>query len=169
MNEDRHVGFDLKTAKSILKSLAAFHATGFGIKYKQPEKFQIIKDTFKNAMPDSEGPPPDDGPPEHIVLQKIIELHEFQPYKSQLQTLKKNLLPLIQRYMGGGLEPWNTVVHGDFWGNNIMVTKNGEPVAVKILDFQTCKYLTYVRDVVFFLLTSLRDDVFQQSFDYLLR
>lgn len=158
----------MKTAESILKSLAAFHATGFGIKYKQPEKFQIIQDTFKNAMPAPEGPPPDDGPPEHIILQKIIELHEFQPYKTKLQNLKNNLLPLVERYMGGQLEPWNTVAHGDFWGNNIMV-KNGEPVAVKMLDFQACKYQTYVRDVVFFLLTSLRDDVFQQNFDYLLR
>lgn len=170
------MGFDLETAKSILKSLAAFHATSFGVKFKQPEKFQIIKNFLENSAlkpptikEGSEGPPP--GPPEDLLLTKLINLPECQKYKPQLQNLQDHKTSHIERFSGGGLEPYNTVVHSDFWSNNIMVTKpieNG-PVKVKILDFQVCQYSSFVRDVTFFMFTSVRDDVLKQHLDYLLK
>lgn len=169
------MGFTLEAAKSILKSLAAFHATGFGIKFKQPENFKILEEFFESAkfkpppvQPD--GPPPPE-PPETLLLEKLITLPDFERYKSQLQYRKDHQLPMMERHMGGGLEPWNTVSHGDFWGNNIMITKpreNGE-ISVKILDYQVCNYSTYSKDVIFFLLTSLRDEVVKNHLDDLLR
>lgn len=170
------MGFDLETAKSALKSLAAFHATGFGLKFKQPEKFQIIKNFLENsALPPpipkegSKGLPP--GPPEDLILTKLMTLPQFQSFKPQLQNLQNNKISHIQRSVGGGLEPYNTAVHSDFWSNNIMVTKPGEngAVKVKILDFQACQYSSFVRDVTFFLLTSVRDDVLREHLDDLLR
>lgn len=170
------MGFDLETAKSILKSLADFHATGFGLKFKQPEKFQIIKNFLENSAltpptpkEGSNGPPP--GPPEDLLLTKLMNLPECQNFKPQLQNLQNNKISHIERFVGGGLEPYNTVVHSDFWSNNIMVTKPGEngPVKVKILDFQACQYSSFVRDVTFFLLTSVRDDVLREHLDNLLR
>lgn len=117
----------------------------------------------------SEGPPP--GPPEDLLLKKLMDLPEFQSFKAQLQKLQDNKISHIERFEGGGLEPYNTVVHSDFWSNNIMVTKplENDPVKVKILDFQACQYSSFVRDVTFFMLTSLSDDVLKEHLDYLLR
>lgn len=168
------MGFTLEAAKSILKSLAAFHATGFGIKFKQPENFKILEEFFEGAkfqpppvQPD--GPPPE--VPEDLLLEKLITLPDFEHYKSQLQYRKDHQSPMMERILGGGLEPWNTVSHGDFWGNNIMITKPSEngTIPVKILDYQVCRYSTYSKDVIFFLLTSLRDEVVKNHLDDLLR
>lgn len=100
-----------------------------------------------------------------------MDLPEFQSFKAQLQKLQDNKISHIERFEGGGLEPYNTVVHSDFWSNNIMVTKplENDPVKVKILDFQACQYSSFVRDVTFFMLTSLSDDVLKEHLDYLLR
>lgn len=154
--------------------MAAFHATGFGIKFKQPENFKILEDFFEKSKPKPPADKPDNPPPEmpeDMLIGKLLELPDFEQYKSQLQYRKDNQLPIMERFFGGGLEPWNTVMHADFWGNNIMITKPQENggIGVKILDYQVCKYSTYSRDLIFFLLTSLRDEVAKHHFDNLLR
>lgn len=163
------MGFDLHAAKSTLKALAAFHATSLGLKFKRPDKFAFIKKFLEDSVPKPPGgehKPPE--PREGLLLEKLIEYPGCKPYKKQLQQFKDNLNPNANMFSGGGLEPWSTVVHSDFWVNNIMVTKlrfDSQRPPVKILDFQVCHYSSYVKDVLFFLLTSLRDEVLKQSFD----
>lgn len=165
------MGFDLHAAKNTLKALAAFHATGLGLKFKRPDKFEFIKKFLENSKP---GPPkPSEGnkppePREGQLLEKIIEFPSCQPYRKQLEQFKNNLPSMSDMFSGGGLEPWSTVVHSDFWVNNIMVTTrrfDSQRAPVKILDFQVVHYSSYAKDVLFFLLTSLRDEVLRQSFD----
>lgn len=196
VNEDRHVGFDLEAAKTTLKTLAALHATVLGMKFKKPKQFDVIKayleDTapkFPPGGPPPGGPPPErlphggpppeglphggpppGGPPDRLILEKLNNLPSCQAYKAHVQRLIDNMVPWMQGIRGAGVEPWSTVAHSDFWGNNIMVARSKDkPVAVKFLDFQIYQYSSYARDVGFFMLTSLSDEVLRNHFEELLR
>lgn len=163
------MGFDLHAAKSTLKALAAFHATSLGLKFKRPDKFAFIKKFLEESVP-APPKPPGDKPPEpreKLLLEKLLEFPSCKPYKKQVQQFIDNMGP-TNMFSGGGIEPWATVVHSDFWVNNIMVTKrrfDSQIPPVKILDFQICHYSSYAKDVLFFLLSSLREEVLKQSFD----
>lgn len=164
------MGFDLHAAKSTLKALAAFHATSLGLKFKRPDKFAFIKKFLQDSAPKPPSGEPTKAPVprEGLLLGKLLEYPGCQPYKKQLQQFKDNMKPNANMFSGGGVEPWSLVVHSDFWVNNIMVTKHrfdSQKPPVKILDFQVCHYSSYAKDVLFFLLTSLRDEVLTQSFD----
>lgn len=186
VNEDRHVGFDLEAAKTTLKTLAALHATVLGMKFKKPKQFDVIKSYLEHTAPklppgvpppggppskgSPHGGPPPGSPPDDLILQKLIDLPSCQAYKKHVERLIDNMVPMIQSTRGAGLEPWSTVSHTDFWGNNIMVAKSKDkPVAVKFLDFQMYQYSSFARDVGFFMLTSLKDEMLKNHFEQLLR
>ncbi|XP_066257295.1 uncharacterized protein [Euwallacea similis] len=170
INEDRHIGFDLEAAKAILKTLARFHGIPLAMKFKNPEFFEVIKKTLEHpnfSGPPKNGPPEDAVDPDDLMWENIVKIPACQPYVSNLKKLQENLLPMPERFIGGGKEPWNTVSHNDFWVNNMLIKVPG--YLVKLLDFQGCSYSSFARDLVFFLLTSVRDEIQQTHFDDLLR
>ncbi|XP_030767109.1 uncharacterized protein LOC115890898 [Sitophilus oryzae] len=177
-NEDRFIGFDLITAKGILKKLALFHAIPIALRSKDPEQYKIVKEFLDTPHPHPpKGPPGEDnknGPPEghegpdKLLLKAIQNIPECSPFVARLE-------PLLNKPMGPpgsqpGVEPWATISHGDFWVNNVMIKPQpGKEPLVKLVDFQGCRYQSFARDVVFFFLTSLRNDVHKEHFDDLLR
>ncbi|XP_066154575.1 uncharacterized protein [Euwallacea fornicatus] len=175
INEDRLKGFDLETSKAVLKALAEFHAVPLAAKFKKPDLAKTIRDFLASTVPLFPEPPAKEGlndfvVPELLVLNKTLEIPACQDYVKNLKHIKKNFATINQGLVGPALEPWSTISHNDFWTNNIMVKpqKNGKTL-VKILDFQVCIYTSYARDVIFFLLTSLQDDVQRRHLDSLLR
>lgn len=67
--------------------------------------------------------------------------------------------------------PFNTLCHGDFWVNNMMIgyeKGNDQPKAMKIIDFQFIKFGTLAEDVIFFLFTSVGHCAFPSKIDHLL-
>ncbi|KAJ9600540.1 hypothetical protein L9F63_026323 [Diploptera punctata] len=78
------------------------------------------------------------------------------------------------------IEPFATMVHNDFWVNNMMFKyeqysnetnnlKNEEiPIAIKFIDFQITIYESPVRDLLFFLFTSSEDGLIDKYFDHLI-
>jgi hypothetical protein len=69
-------------------------------------------------------------------------------------------------------EPYATLIHADFWVNNMMFCYEMDekvPVCVKFLDFQIVQYSSPVRDLIFFLYTSTADGVRRENQDDLIR
>ncbi|CAH1126783.1 unnamed protein product [Ceutorhynchus assimilis] len=174
---DRYIGFDLETTKEILKTLAIFHGIPIAMKIRKPDQFKILKSLLELSLmkppkgsdgkPKHFGPPPGVKKPEEMLLDAIADLPDCAPYVMKLEKLL-----LKERDMGfsmpPGPEPWNTIVHGDLWLNNMMVRDKKDP-RVKLVDFQVYSYGSYARDLVFFLLTSVRNDVTREHLDDLLR
>ncbi|XP_030767164.1 uncharacterized protein LOC115890940 [Sitophilus oryzae] len=177
-NEDRFIGFDLVTSKAILKSLALFHAVPIALRSKDPEQFKIVKDFLNTPHPHPpKGPPGEEnknGPPEghegpdRLLLKAIQNIPECSPFITRLE-------PVLNKPWGPGgsqpgVEPWATISHNDLWVNNVMIkAQPGKEPIIKLVDFQGCRYQSFGRDVVFLLLTSIRNDVHKEHFDDLLR
>lgn len=66
---------------------------------------------------------------------------------------------------------WGSLIHGDYWGNNTMVKydENGKIVNNKILDLQIIEYDSVVHDLLFFLFTSVNNDVLNDNYDNLIK
>ncbi|XP_066257351.1 uncharacterized protein [Euwallacea similis] len=175
VNLERHKGFDLETSKAILKVLAKFHAIPLASKFKKPELFALIRDYLQKTVPNfgqGEGNQTGAAPSEKLILAKALEIPACAPYVQNIKALQKNFVPMSERFKATGKEPWNTIVHNDFWVNNMMIKANEQERSkslIKILDFQICLYTSYTWDVVFFMLTSLQDEVLKQHLDDLIK
>lgn len=67
-------------------------------------------------------------------------------------------------------EPFATLSHKDMWINNFMVRlEEGKIVENKFVDFQGFTYESPVRDLLFFLFTSVQIDTLKEHLDYLLK
>lgn len=67
-------------------------------------------------------------------------------------------------------EPFATMVHRDLWVNNFMVKLDGGTVIKnKFVDFQAYSYNSPVRDLLFFLFTSVQAEVIQENLNDLLK
>lgn len=67
-------------------------------------------------------------------------------------------------------EPFATVTHGDIWlSNSLQKYKDGRVVKNKLLDFQFYSYRSPAADVLFFLWTSVQDEVLVKHFERLLK
>ncbi|XP_030767126.1 uncharacterized protein LOC115890908 [Sitophilus oryzae] len=178
-NEDRYIGFDLNTTKAVLKRISLFHAAPLGMKFVKPEKFKLLKDYIDSCrMADKafpEEPPPHDESespsvtPESALIEAIKNIPECAEYVPKLVPfLSKIVTPADWNIEGE--EPWSTISHNDCWVNNIMIrVKDGEETLVKLVDFQMCGYKSFASDLVFFLLTSVRNEVLTEHFDELIR
>lgn len=67
-------------------------------------------------------------------------------------------------------EPWMTIIHSDFWVNNILFhCSEGDRIdSVKFVDFQMYVYSSSVRDLLFYLFSSVRVDVTDEQLDGLM-
>ncbi|XP_030767132.1 uncharacterized protein LOC115890909 [Sitophilus oryzae] len=127
------------------------------------------------------GPPPNGGPPgrpnfpdgkgpDQVFFDTFKDMPELAPYITKFGPLisRANEPPIFGNKPGK--EPWATIGHSDFWVNNIMVKPvAGKEPLIKIVDFQVTGYKSFATDLVFFLLSSVRNDVVQDYFDDLLR
>ncbi|CAH1282583.1 unnamed protein product [Diabrotica balteata] len=164
VNLDRTVGFDLSTSKLILEDLARFHATTLAIKLKEPETFEKKIKPYCSCFlkhPAS--------------LELDYEANELASVLEEAEIGRK-LMPQFRKsikYMGTlrttFREPFATVVHRDFWVNNIMLQfEEGAVKNIKIVDFQMYTYDTPATDLMFFLFTSVQTQVLKKHFEELL-
>ncbi|XP_001600931.2 uncharacterized protein LOC100116429 [Nasonia vitripennis] len=164
---ERREGLDFEHAKTAITSLARFHALGMAMKCHKPEYFEVLKFRSKCLAY-----PSDTSGFEDITntIQRLIsedpELSVFsgatKGAMSQKSAMDWTALPT---------EPWSTIIHSDFWVNNIMFHKDPKSNRVddvKFVDFQNYLFLSPLRELTFFLIASTNADVMKNQFDELL-
>lgn len=170
---DRFIGFDYDHAKMIVQDLAKFHAVPIAMRIIDPDRFQakigpcIVKNSGIETLPEDVGSAFKDS-----ILDTIVQIPECEPYvkivedivmKSEEDMKNKNAPQLKSDYA--------TAVHSDYWVNNTMVLqdKEGNPLKNKIVDLQIMQYDSALRDLVFFLFTSVINSVLDEHYEDLIK
>lgn len=143
--------------------MARFHALGMTTKYKRPEYFEVLKKRSKCVEFKMEGL-------EQMcedMAQKITEDPELAVYIDRCKAIIYQ--PMEEVWYATPDEPWSTIVHADFWVNNIMFHRdeNGRVDDVKFVDFQNYLFLNPLRELVFYIFvsTEARDDYVEELID----
>lgn len=158
-NVDRHVGFDELTSYTILRDLATFHAVFLALKLQKPELLEKkVKPYLTRAGEVDEELQAGFNKPIFAVFDQIPEI---QPNIDRIKKAVNDSNVFGERPLR---EPWVTVIHMDFWMNNIMVT-GGKDSKTMFLDFQLPNFGTPVADLIFFLFTSVQLDVIREKLD----
>lgn len=163
--EDRILGLDEKHTAFAIEGLAKLHALTIALRIKKPLVYErvagIVLATVLNEMT------------EKCVLDMlrksqsdVEELEEAKPYLERIRrTIEHGIL--WNRQAKRPEEPWGTLVHNDFWVNNMMFRHDarGQPVAMKIVDFQLCVYDYGIMDLIFFLVSSANRETLDGKLD----
>lgn len=158
---ERTEGFDLNSAKIVLSSLAEFHAVPLAFRLRNSDLFN--KEIFPYLAPWRMDMEFHNNTKKQ--LEKIIDsLPELKLLKERiLQGYDKKLIPSKYR------EPFATIVHNDFWVNNNMVKyEDNKPIKHKIFDFQVCTFASLSKDLMFFLFSSVRNEIVEEFYEELL-
>ncbi|XP_043263937.1 uncharacterized protein LOC122404106 [Colletes gigas] len=163
-NGNRIEGYDLEHSEMAIKSLARFHALGMAMKLKKPEIFEVFKMHSKNW--EVEGNSEDFFA---VILKKIKDDPEMNPYYDKCYK-RLNAAAVMDFWTDTPCEPWMTIIHSDLWVNNIMFHRNekGQVEDVKFVDFQIYVYSSCVRDLLFYLFSSVKTNVTDEQLDILM-
>lgn len=145
--------------------MAQFHAVPIALKLQQPETFEK---KVKKYLACFHPLPPEFVCPEaeQTILDILSECEYCLPTIPKFKKWYKHAFDITTEFT----EPFATVVHRDMWINNFMVKLDGDLIAKnKFVDFQLYSYDAPVKDLLFFLFTSVQVDVLKTNLDYLLK
>lgn len=112
----RPLGLDLEHAKLALTELARFHALGMALKHHEAALFEEAKTCMREIPFDVT-----DMNQEAVIchlIKTICQDPRIAKYESRIWSIMpKNHADVLEVQ---AVEPWVTIVHGDFWVNNIM-------------------------------------------------
>ncbi|XP_966814.1 uncharacterized protein LOC655205 [Tribolium castaneum] len=155
---ERTQGFNLQVSQVIVKHLAYFHALSLGLKLKQPQIFhEKIQKYLAPSIPDKDV----------RIIETLAKLIEETPGCSLYVQKARQILMKMLEPAPPPREPFATFTHDDFWVNNILFKQSTNEV--KFIDFQRPRYASPVRDLIFFLFTSVENHVLESSCDDLLQ
>lgn len=139
--------------------MAEFHAVPLALKLKNPDLFQAnIKKYCACFCPKAD----DNALSIKGLLLIIGEQKQFEPIMDKIEKSARNMAEYSLKFR----EPFCTILHDDMWVNNIMIKyENNIPVSSKFVDFQMYTYDTPVKDLLFFLVTSVPLDLLKEHFD----
>lgn len=163
MTQDRIVGLDKAHMDFAISHLAKLHAITIGLKLKKPDIFKkavlpgLIKDSISEVA-------------QKGVVDMVLKAYndyknikEVETYLDRIEKtieygFKQNIMPE---------EPWATLVHNDFWVNNMMFKydESGNLINMKIVDFQLTVYNYGVNDLIFFLISSSQKEILDNHLD----
>ncbi|XP_066158785.1 uncharacterized protein [Euwallacea fornicatus] len=164
-NANRILGFNEFQTKIAIQGLASFHASTLALKLLKPKEFENKVKKFVRI---------------ETILDPEFSLELFEPAFKIMENDPESAkaVPKIRalvQYLKSEAsadqtsqcrEPWATVLHTDFWVNNIMLKEeNNVPSKVIILDLQTCGFGSSVQDLLFLLGTSVQTNVAKELFD----
>lgn len=162
---DRKSGLDLEHSRMAIKAMAKFHALGMAVKYKYPEEFAKLKERCKCLKLN----------PEAFEGMKDSFLDLIRRDSVMGKYIDK-ITPLLDdntdNWTGTPEEPWSTIIHADFWVNNMMFHKNShEPESVddvKFVDFQNYLFQNPLNELIFFIGASIQTDLILDNLDDIL-
>lgn len=162
---DRIYGLDKEHTECALQALAKLHALTVALKLKKPQVFQkiaaivmedIVNETTGKCVLD-------------MIKKAQADLHEMEEAKPYLDRIDRTLEYSEQGNKNAAKpeEPWATLVHNDFWVNNMMFRHDarGEVAGVKIVDFQLSVYDYGMNDLIFFLMSSANREILEHKMD----
>ncbi|XP_012273647.1 uncharacterized protein LOC105696064 [Orussus abietinus] len=152
---DRRLGYDLEHAKLAISAMARFHALGIATKMKRPEYFEELKRRCKCLQFKGEN----FADSTKAFLAAIGDDPEVSQYLERCQAAFDR--GVDQAWHRVPEEPWSTIIHSDFWVNNLLFKRDesGRPVDVKFVDFQNYLFLSPLQELVFFIFVSVQDEV----------
>lgn len=149
-------GLDFQHTTAALKSLARFHALGISAKQNYPTLFDPIRSSY--SKPDYDYRAVD------AACSRFVEIikndSRFDRYSSRVERIASWRKGDWKSEMVTH-ELWSTIVHYDFWTNNVLFrTRDGiGNDDVKFIDFQTYCFGDVFLDLIYFIFTSLEDEV----------
>ncbi|XP_055637927.1 uncharacterized protein LOC129776362 [Toxorhynchites rutilus septentrionalis] len=157
---DRRKGFNRAVAGFILKKLSLFHAIPIAMRYLKPNTFEgnVRKHLVKIDI--------DAGLKEGAIERLVDVIHADIIKAGVAEEIVKKLMILIKdcrqrqaNLVSDEVNQFCSILHNDLWVNNIMIRydDSGKPSGLKLVDFQLIQLDSLVRDVLFFLLTSVSD------------
>lgn len=159
---NRLTGLDSAHSRLILSEVAKFHATFIAIKLLKPNVFKDKVFPYIDKVDIDAGM-------EETSRVAMIESIKLDVRRVSASAHHARLMQLIDRCIKKQMNlsypkdrPYVTVIHNDMWINNILIrydnNLSGRPSAIKLIDFQFISCDSLVHDVVFFVLTSIKDD-----------
>ncbi|XP_012287088.1 uncharacterized protein LOC105703339 isoform X2 [Orussus abietinus] len=166
--EERISGMDKAHLEFAVKRLAEMHALPIALKLKKPE-------VFKTAIAPAFVPPSNDTAAKCIsgmisnVHEDLRNMEEAKPLIGKIDRTLKFSYDKVD-LAGKVEEPWGTLVHNDFWVNNMLFKHDhsGKIIDMKIVDFQLYVYDYGMKDLIFFLMSSGRNDIMEENLDRLI-
>lgn len=163
MTQDRIAGLDKVHMDFAISHLAKLHAITIGLKLKKPEFFNkiVLPQCLSNTVNEVA---------EKGSIDMIQKAHN--DYKNLREA--EAYLDRIEKTIEYGNthevtpeEPWATLVHNDFWVNNMLFKydESDKLINMKIVDFQLIVYDYGVNDLIFFLISSSRKEVLDNHLD----
>lgn len=165
VNLNRYIGCNLDASKIILKDMAQLHAVPLALKIQRPEVFEKKIKAFMACF-HPEPPEYDNSLAEQNILNILRDRDFCVPLFPKIKNSFKYALKVSKTFR----EPFATIVHRDIWVNNFMVKLDGQKVVKnKFVDLQVYSYDSPVKDLLFFLFTSVQFDVLKNNLDNLMR
>ncbi|XP_035904869.1 uncharacterized protein LOC118508984 [Anopheles stephensi] len=166
---DRRQGFNRVLARYVLQKLALFHAIPIALRYLKPEVFEAGIHKYLVKIDIDAGLSPETLRQMMDVFRQDIVRTGVEPGLAERAHAKINECHRRQaQLISDQLTVYCTMLHNDLWVNNMMIKYDPDgktPCSLKFVDFQLIQMDSLVRDVIFFIITSVNDPELETQLD----
>ncbi|XP_062553810.1 uncharacterized protein LOC134219132 [Armigeres subalbatus] len=158
-------------ARLLMIQLGRLHAVSFALKDQRPEVFEQFKlpDPLSTMMALNDG--------FTMMMSASLDkaLNTLEPHeekaRQKISKLKETLLEDIATITSPEYsEPYTVLGHGDCWINNFIFSyKRGVPNGIVLLDWQLCRYVSPVLDLLYFIFGCTDEAFRRQHYDEMIR
>ncbi|CAD6244310.1 GSCOCG00013337001-RA-CDS [Cotesia congregata] len=166
---DRLSGLNKNETEFAVRKLAQLHAMTIAMKKVKPGVFKdlimpalssVVNETAHQCVGD-------------MVKKTLEHLESIPETRSYVEVVAKSM-ELAGKYESRQVKDdnWCTLTHNDFWVNNMMFKfdeNNNQVVDMKMVDFQLYGYDYGVKDLIFLLISSPRNDIIEDIFDDMIK
>ncbi|XP_055636018.1 uncharacterized protein LOC129775364 [Toxorhynchites rutilus septentrionalis] len=168
---DKSNPVNFEHARLLMIQLGRLHAVSFALKEQRPDVFEQFKvaDPMTAAMTSSEA---------FMTMMTMsmdraigsLEPNE-EKVRQKLEKLKSHMFEDMANLTSSKVgEPYSVLGHGDCWINNLMFAyKKGVPTDIVLLDWQICRYVSPVLDLVYFIFSCTDGELRRKHYDELIR
>ncbi|KAH8283953.1 hypothetical protein KR054_005627 [Drosophila jambulina] len=167
---DRLIGLDLEHTRMSLRKLAKMHAAAAVLNERKPGILTKFDHGIFNRYTDGFAP----------FFENLCdvaadfaatcpELGDY--YARKLREIRKRVMEDSTRVYDPQPGQFNTLVHGDYWVNNMMLRygEKKEPLDMILIDFQFCSWSSPAVDLHYFFNTSLQAPIRFEEEDALIQ
>nr|CAD7604979.1 unnamed protein product [Timema genevievae] len=170
---ERRKGLNLEHCLMVMRALGRFHASSFVVQEEDPLLAEFYKD---NSVTEDATVPLLEGLLS-FSLKAMTSAVESWPdvgatYAAKLRARGETIMADLKKLMKPDGNPFNVLIHGDLWVNNMMFKYDevtGGVQEIKFIDFQLTRYTSPALDLHYFIQTSPSEEVSVAHTDKLLK